>query len=117
MALEMKKNPVKLATIEKLESTYKKERARIWHALARELYRGRMVNVSKIAKLCEKGEACAVPGKVLGGGEILFPVTVAAFDFSQRAREKIVGGGGECLSLEELMEKNPKGSGVKILGG
>ncbi len=117
MAPKLEKNPVKLALIEKLESKYKEERARIWLALARMLEREREVNISKIAKLCGEGEACAVPGKVLGKGDIDFSVSVAAFGFSQRAREKIVNGGGECLSLDELIEKNPRGSGVRILGG
>ena len=117
MARKLEKNPVKVELMDKLVSKYRDERAEIWLALARMLERNREVNVSRIAKLCRKGETCAVPGKVLGKGDIDFGVSVAAYGFSHKAKEKIVNGGGKCLSFEELMEKNPKGSGVKILGG
>ena len=117
MAKRSEKNPLKIVLMDKLKSKYRDEEARVWLAIARMLERDRVVNVSKIAGLCTKGETCAVPGKVLGKGDIDFGVSVAAFNFSEKAREKIMGGGGECLSFEELMIKNPKGSGVKILGG
>jgi len=57
-----------------------------------------------------------VPGKVLGAGRIDHPVHVAAFSFSDQARFKILRAKGKCLSILELMEKNPKGTNVKILG-
>jgi large subunit ribosomal protein L18e len=41
--------------------------------------------------------------------------TVAAFTFSQTAIIKIEKAGGECLSLMKLIEKDPKGSGVRII--
>jgi large subunit ribosomal protein L18e len=52
----------------------------------------------------------------LGAGIIDHPVKVAAFQFSEQARLKIGKAKGKCLSIEELMEKNPKGSNVKIIG-
>jgi large subunit ribosomal protein L18e len=57
-----------------------------------------------------------VPGKVLGTGEIGHSVTVAAFSFSNRAREKIEGARGRCVSFVDLIKKNPKGSNVRIIG-
>jgi large subunit ribosomal protein L18e len=57
-----------------------------------------------------------VPGKVLGAGRIDHPVHVAAFTFSEQARSKILRAKGKCLSILELMEKNPKGTNVKIIG-
>jgi large subunit ribosomal protein L18e len=44
------------------------------------------------------------------------PVTIAAFAFSARAREKIAAARGKCLSFFDLIKKNPKGSNVKIIG-
>ena len=41
---------------------------------------------------------------------------VAAYSISAGAREKIEAAGGRVLSLAELMNENPKGSGVYILG-
>ena len=55
-----------------------------------------------------------VPGVVLGSGTLTKKVTVAAWRFSSKAREKIESSGGEAISIEELLEKNPKGSNVKI---
>jgi large subunit ribosomal protein L18e len=57
-----------------------------------------------------------VPGKVLGAGKIDHPVNVAAFAFSEQARSKILRTKGKCLSILDLMKKNPKGTNVKIIG-
>jgi large subunit ribosomal protein L18e len=57
-----------------------------------------------------------VPGKVLGAGAIEHPVNVAAFAFSEKAQSKILKAKGKCLTIPQLMEGNPKGSGVKIIG-
>jgi large subunit ribosomal protein L18e len=57
-----------------------------------------------------------VPGKVLAAGNFDHPVNVAAFAFSEQARSKILRAKGKCLSISDLMKKNPKGTGVKIIG-
>ena len=57
-----------------------------------------------------------VPGKVLGAGKIDHPVSVAAFAFSEQARSKILKAKGKCLFISDLVKKNPKGTGVKIIG-
>jgi len=57
-----------------------------------------------------------VPGKVLGAGKIDLPLQVAAFAFSDKARSKISKAKGKCLSIPELMKKNPKGANVKVIG-
>ncbi len=44
------------------------------------------------------------------------PVTVAAFEFSARAKEKIKTARGKYLTIDELVKKNPKGSNVKVVG-
>jgi len=74
------------------------------------------VNISRINRYTLKNETVAVPGKVLGAGELDHPVTVAAFAFSETAKQKIRKARGKCLSLVELVKKNPKGSKVKIIG-
>jgi large subunit ribosomal protein L18e len=43
-------------------------------------------------------------------------VSVAAFTFSETAKKKIEAVGGECLTLSALVQKNPKGSNLKIVG-
>ncbi|MEM5797969.1 MAG: 50S ribosomal protein L18e [Candidatus Aenigmatarchaeota archaeon] len=112
----MKKNPQLKGIIEQL----KKREEGIWKALAKELSRPRKnikkVNVYKIEKFAQKNDFVLVPGILLGAGEIKKPVNIAAYRFSAAAKKKIENAGGVCLSIPELMEKRPKGSGVKIIG-
>jgi len=74
------------------------------------------VNLSRINRHTSEGDVVVVPGKVLGAGLLRHPVTVAAFAFTRSARQKILEAGGKCLDIRELVELNPKGSGVKIIG-
>jgi large subunit ribosomal protein L18e len=71
--------------------------------------------VYKLNQHSKDGETIIVPGKVLGVGELDHKVNVAALSFSTEAEEKI-GANGTCMSIEELMKKDPKGSKVRILG-
>jgi large subunit ribosomal protein L18e len=43
------------------------------------------------------------------------PVRIAALNFSQSASEKIRQADGECMTIEDLITNNPKGSRVRIL--
>jgi large subunit ribosomal protein L18e len=56
-----------------------------------------------------------VPGKILGAGTIDHSVTVAAFNASEKAKEKLAAAKANYLSIPELVEKNPKGANVKII--
>jgi len=76
----------------------------------------RAVNISRIEKYARQNEIVVVPGKVLGAGEISKSVTVAAWQFSGQAKEKITKAKGSCLSIEDLMRKKPKVSELRILG-
>jgi large subunit ribosomal protein L18e len=92
----------------------------IWRNVAERLTKPRRrsisVNVSRLNRFTHKSETIIVPGKVLGTGEIGHPVTVAAFAFSAKAKEKIEAARGKCLSFLDLIKKDPKGSKVKIIG-
>jgi large subunit ribosomal protein L18e len=113
-------NPVLVDLIQRLYRKSAEEGVRIWKDLAWRLSRPRSrraeVNVGRIARYTREGETVVVPGKLLGSGEISHKLTVAALSFSRKAREKVAKAGGECISLDELMERNPKGSGVRIMG-
>lgn len=74
------------------------------------------VNVSRLNRYTKGRETVVVPGKVLGAGKVDHPLHVAAFAFSDQARSKILKAKGKCLSIPELMKKNPKGTNVKIIG-
>ena len=112
-------NPELRELIRFLRRKYGEVGAKIWRDVAERLSRPRSrraeVNVSKINRYTRPGDVVVVPGKVLGAGRIDHPVCVAAFAFSASARRKIEAAGGECISIRELVERNPKGSGVKIM--
>jgi len=74
------------------------------------------VNLSRINRYTNENDLILVPGKVLGAGELNHKLTVAAVNFSGSAKNKITAAGGSCLSIKELMDKNPQGSRVKIIG-
>ncbi len=56
-----------------------------------------------------------MPGKVLGTGFLAHPVTVAAFSFSETAREKIALVEGRALTLRELLAEGVKPSKIRIV--
>lgn len=73
------------------------------------------VNLSKLEKICKKDEIVVIPGKVLSSGNLKKPLTVAAVNFSMSAVEKIQDAGGKVLSINELIQENPKGTNVRIV--
>ena len=96
------------------------QKAAIWKRLAQELERPsrnkRVVNLSKINFYGSEGEVVVVPGKVLGTGDLDKKITIAAYNFSEQAIDKIKKANSSSMDLIELVKKNPKGKGVKILG-
>ncbi len=113
-------NPQLVELIRFLKKQSREQKAPIWKAVAEKLAVSRRrriaVNISRINRYTEKNETVVVPGKVLGAGELNHPVTVAAFAFSETAEQKIKKAKGKCLTIPELVKKNPKGSNVKIIG-
>lgn len=112
-------NPRTRHTIKVLRKASGTHNTGMWRALSDSLCaptRGSAsINLSKIDALTSEGEVVAVPGKVLGFGNLTKKVDVAALSFSQSAREKIAQAGGNALTLEALVGINPRGKGVKIL--
>ncbi len=115
-----KTNPELIGLIRFLKKQSRENKANIWRDIAEELSKPRRkgiaVNLSRLNRHTQKNETIVVPGKVLGAGKIDHAITVAAFAFSETAKEKIKAAKGRCLSLLELAKKNPKGSNVKIIG-
>ncbi len=93
--------------------------APIWKAAEKVLANSRSnrpeVNIKQINRISSENDTILILGKVLGSGTLNHPVKVAALNFSMSARSKIEKAGGECLSLPQLIEINPKGSGVQII--
>jgi len=113
-------NPELIKLIRSLRKKSLESEVEIWRYIADRLSRSRRrrvaVNVSQLNRHTKGGETVAVPGKVLGAGRIDHPINVAAFTFSDHARSKILRAKGKCLSILDLMKKNPKGTDVKVIG-
>ncbi len=117
--VKRKSNPNLVRLIDELLKASAANNAPIWKDIAERLAKPKRlyaeVNVAKIQRYANEGETVLVPGKVLGGGKISKAVTVAALSFSETAKRKITEAGGKCITIKELMETNPKGSGVRIM--
>jgi large subunit ribosomal protein L18e len=114
-----KSNPRLTALILRLKEASRTNEAGIWREIASRLESPRRnyaeVNISKINRYAGDGETILVPGKVLGTGVLEQPVVVAALNFSGSAQSKITKAKGSCMTIEELLAENPKGSRVRIL--
>ena len=108
--LELIKN-LKMLSIEK--------KVNIWKAIATELEKPtrirREVNLDRISRVCKDNETIIVPGKVLGSGNLNKKLTIAAYAFSKQAIAKI-NESGKAIFIQDLMQKNPTGSKVRIIG-
>ena len=116
-----KTNPQLIATIDTLKAKTRETEAAIWRDIALRLEKPKRnwaeanLSLSKLERYAQDGETIVVPGKVLAAGNISKKITVAAYDFSDAAAKAIVAAGGKTLTLEELAESNPKGTGVRIM--
>lgn len=108
-------NEALIELIRKLKKLSREKNVKIWKAVAKQLERPtrirRKVNLFKINKYTKENDTIVIPGKVLGEGNLDHKVTIAAFQFSENAKEKC-----KCISIEELMKKNPDGKNIKIIG-
>lgn len=113
-------NPQLIHLIRFLRKQSGRNNAQIWKDVAQSLAKARRrriaVNVSRLNRYTDRKETVVVPGKVLGAGRVDHPITVAAFSFSKKAKEKIKGAKGRTLSILQLAEEKPTGSNVKIIG-
>ena len=113
-----KTNPNLIELINKLNKKSKSEDAAIWKDVADRLSRSNRrtaeVNLSDINRHADADETILVPGKVLSNGDLENKVDVVALKFSAKAQEKIESAGGECISIDEIIETNPKGSNIRI---
>ena len=118
------RNKMKNIQIESLIRELKKksieEKVKLWKRIASDLEkpsrRRRIVNLFSLDKNTKDNETVIVPGKLLATGELNKKITIAAFSVSKEAKNKIKKNGSSLLSITELIEKNPKGKNVRIIG-
>jgi len=107
--------------INDLKTVGGKNNVSLWKRVAKELEKSRRVrrkvNIYKINKHIRDNEIALVPGKVLSMGELTKNITVAAYQFSESAEEKI-NSVGKAMLIKELLQKNPnpKGKRIRIIG-
>jgi len=73
------------------------------------------INLYRLSKVTKKNDTVIIPGKVLANGTLNAPITIACWSISASAARKFESAGGKVITIEELLEKNPTGSGVKII--
>ncbi|MGD0477020.1 MAG: 50S ribosomal protein L18e [Nitrososphaerales archaeon] len=112
-------NPLHRQASVMLERAGKERKAPIWTVAAELLSRPEgtrvEVNLGKVSRMAEEGQAFFVPGKVLGTGIVDKKLVVGAFSFSASARSKLEAVGGSALSVEQFLKKYPEGSGVRLV--
>ncbi len=107
-------------TIALCETTARKQHAPIWarvaELLSKPTRRRVEVNLNILAKHAPDAKVAAVvPGKILSLGKIGKPFTAAAFRVSKPAARKMTEAKCVVMTVAELVQKNPKGSGVVII--
>lgn len=118
--VNMEENMQLKLLISQLKATASKEKSELWNRIAEDLAKStrqrRVVNISKLNRVTKANEVVIVPGKVLGDGDLDHKLTVAAFTFSKNAVEKMKKQNCECITIQNLIKKNPKAKDVRIVG-
>lgn len=103
-----------------LKKASKKNDAPIWGKLADYALKPSQakiaINLKRIDRQTKDNDIVAIPGKVLGTGNISHKITLYSFSISNSAANKILDAGGKIINYSELIEKTPTGKGVVLLG-
>jgi large subunit ribosomal protein L18e len=73
------------------------------------------INLEAISKNSKAGETVLIPGKVLSQGEIDKKIKVVAFNFSEKAKEKLLSAKCEISNIINEIKSNPSAKGIKII--
>lgn len=116
----MKTNPNMVGLIRMLKKKSRENDTGIWKCAAIVLEkpsrRAIALNLSSISRNTDDGDVVLVLGKVLASGDLDHKLKIAAVSFSDKAKSKVSTSGSSLVSIEELVNSNPKGTGVKLLG-
>ena len=113
-------NQVAIRMAKDLKKASVKNDAPIWAKLAEYALKPssarRDINLYRIGQITKDNDIVVFPGKVLGTGNIPHKITLFAFSISESAANKIIESGGKLTTYSNLIEKNPTGKGVVLLG-
>ena len=109
-----------LVLINELKKQSIEQKVPLWKRIATDLERPtrnrRIVNLSRISRYAKENETIIVPGKVLAGGDLGQKLTIAAFKFSDSAKDKIEKSGSKIVQISEFLKESPKGKKIRIIG-
>jgi large subunit ribosomal protein L18e len=115
-----KTNPLLIDLINQLKKEAQEKNKPLWKDVALRLQKSSKnwpaVTLKRIDKYVNEKETALVPGKVLSTGELTKKIPVAAWNFSDKAKQKITDAGGSTMTIEELLKKNPEGKNIRIVG-
>ena len=118
--INRKSNSTLVKTILELKEASRKNEAPLWRSIANRLEGSSSnwpsVNVSKLEYNINKNGKAIIPGKLMGTGIVTKKMTVAAYSFTDSAKEKIQSAGGKCLTYNEMIKATPKGTDVTVIG-
>ena len=118
--INRKSNSSLVKTIMDLKEASRKNDAPLWRSIATRLEGSSRnwpsVNVSKLEYNINKNGKAIIPGKLMGTGILTKKMTVAAYSFTDSAKEKIQSAGGKCLTYNEMIKATPKGTDVMVIG-
>ncbi len=113
-------NQVVIRMAKDLKKASIKNDAPIWAKLAEYALKPsiarRDINLNRISQLTKENDTVIFPGKVLGTGNVPHKITLCSFSISNSAANKIINNGGKLISFSDLIEQNPTGKGVMLLG-
>ncbi len=113
-------NQVVIRMANDLKKASTKNDAPIWAKLAEYALKPsiarRDLNLNRIGQLTKENDTVVFPGKVLGTGNIPHKITLFSFSISNSAANKITESGGKLITHSDLIEQNPTGKGVVLLG-
>ncbi len=119
----MRTGPTNTQLVELITALKKKansDESHLWRRIAYDLEKPsrqrREVNLSRINRYAKDNETIVVPGKVLSSGELKIRTTIAAWQFSKQAIQKISKSDSKAITIMDLLKENPKNKRIRILG-
>ncbi len=73
------------------------------------------INLEEINKNSKAGDVVVIPGKVLSQGDIDKKIKVVAFNFSEKAKEKLLSAKCDVSYILDEIKSNPSAKGIKII--
>ncbi|NUN11366.1 50S ribosomal protein L18e, partial [Candidatus Micrarchaeota archaeon] len=92
------------------------KQGKIWDSVADLLEapsrKKKTASFARLNRITKDGETIVLCSKLLSKGNLNHSLTIACFDYSNKAKDE---KNAKLIGIKELVTKNPKGSGVRIV--